>query len=114
MDSSSRLQALSNLYLVTRIPLLLFQKDGTALFSCPATFAAMLDPGFLKEAASRCENTTLLISWDGLYHSACTSLGTDMFIITAPVSLVAHHKSVLLQACSDWIIAEQQASFLQL
>lgn len=112
MLPASQLQALSDLYALSGIPLLLYHKNGTVIDAFPGRFANLLTSAFLREAGQRSHNKILSVSWDGMYHCTSVPLTDDLFLMTAPCSIMAHHQGALFHAMSSWVIPERQADFL--
>lgn len=112
MLPASQLQALSDLYALTGIPLLVYHKNGAVMDAFPRRFASLLTSSFLREAGERCQDKILSVSWDGMYHCTTVPLIDDLFLMTAPCSIMAHHQGVLFHAMFRWVRPELQADFL--
>ena len=113
MLTTQQLQSLSDLHIVTGIPLLLFDAQGNEIEVLPNTFGTLLTRSFLCEVANRCAENTLDISWDGLYHCIAVPLLKGIFLMTAPASIMAHYPGVLFHATADWVRPERRMDFFR-
>lgn len=114
MLTDMQLESISDMQTVTNIPVLLFDKNGNEQVIFPAHFGNLLTQPFLVEAATRCKDGILSISWDSLYHCVVFPMDQNTYLITAPTSIMAHHQGILFQAMTKWVQPKRQADFIRL